>query len=134
LMHDIAKTLCLEDNCQHAEMGQKICVELGFPVLGDIVAEHVVLKNFSANLYKRGSFRAKEMVYYSDKRVRHDQIVSLTSRLDYILERYGNGNPVTEQHIRFNFKNTLTFEDHLFTFLDFSPEELDKHVSHIPFL
>jgi len=134
LLHDIAKTLCLKTDCYHAEMGEKICEELGFPKIGKIVAEHVLLKDFRGDLYERGVFGAKEMVYYSDKRVRHDQIVPLSSRLDYILKRYGNGNPVKENLIRLNFENTQTFEKHLFAFLDFRPEDLEQFITNIPFI
>jgi uncharacterized protein len=134
LMHDIAKTLCIKTNCNHAETGKKICIDLGFPEIGEIVAEHVLLKSFNEELYARGTFGAKEMVYYSDKRVRHDEIVPLSSRLDYILERYGDGNPTKEDLIRLNFKNTQLFEKHLFTFLDFHPEELEQHIAKEPFV
>ena len=72
LLHDIAKTICLETGCRHAETGQQMLEELGFPELGEIVAEHVVLKEFRKEHYKRGSFHPKEIVYYADKRVRHD--------------------------------------------------------------
>jgi len=34
---------------------------------------------------------AEKLVYYADKRVNHDQAVSLEERLKYLLERYGNG-------------------------------------------
>lgn len=134
LMHDIAKTLCLENGCLHAEQGRKICEELGYPELGEIVAEHVLLSEFNTELYMQGSFGPKEIVYYSDKRVRHDQIVSLAERLDYILERYGDNNPAKEERIRQNFRNTQIFEKHLFAFLSFPASELEQHISHKPFL
>lgn len=134
LMHDIAKTLCLKSDCQHAREGQRICQDLGYPELGEIVAEHVLLNNFNAKLYKQGLFGAKEIVYYSDKRVRHDQLVPLTARLDYILERYGDNNPDKEERIRQNFQNTQFFEQYLFDFLSFSADQLDQHMSHDLFL
>ena len=91
------------------------------------------LKNFSAGSYAVGLFGTKEMVFYSDKRVRHDQVVPLASRLEYILERYGKGDPAREHHIRLNFSQTLDFEKYLFRFLDFRPEEITKHMSREPF-
>ncbi len=130
LLHDIAKTLCIKTGCRHAEIGRQICVELGYPELSEIVAEHVVLKNFRADLYASGIFGTKEIVFYADKRVCHDQIVSLDGRLDYILGRYGDDNPAKELLIHQNFKQTLQFEKHLFSFLDFQPEEITNHISH----
>lgn len=134
LLHDIAKTLCLKTNCLHAEKGRDICIELGYPSMAEIVAEHVILKNFTGDLYKKGIFGAKELVFYADKRVLHDQVVSLGDRLDYILERYGNGDPAREQRIRENFDQALELESFLFSFLDFNPEEITQHMSHEQFL
>ena len=128
LLHDIAKTLCIKTGCHHAEIGRQICVDLGYPEIGDIVAEHVVLQHFHADLYHRGLFGAKELVYYADKRVRHDQVVPLASRLEYILERYGDGNPQKEKYIRLNFARTVDFEKFLFGFLDFKPDEVMPHL------
>lgn len=124
LLHDIAKTRCLHNNSHHAREGQLICEELGYPHIGEIVVEHVVLKNFNEQLYLEGIFGAKELVYYADKRVRHDQIVSLADRLDYIVERYGDGSTTKEERIRQNFSITIRFEELLFDHLDFVPENL----------
>ena len=129
LLHDIAKTLCIQTSCHHAEVGRQICVELGYPEIGEIVAEHVVLNNFNAELYRRGVFGTKEIVFYADKRVRHDQVVVLADRLVYILERYGDGNPQKEKFIKMNFQRTVDLEAMLFSFLDFTPEEVLFHMS-----
>ncbi len=129
LLHDIAKTICLKTNCRHAEEGKLICLELGYPELGEIVAEHVILNNFTAELYAQGIFGTKEIVFYADKRVRHDQVVSLADRLEYILERYGDNNPVREKLIHQNFNQALDFEKYFFNFLDILPEEISKYIS-----
>ncbi len=130
LLHDIAKTLCIKTGCRHAEIGRQICIDLGYPEVSEIVAEHVVLKNYNAHLYAQGIFGTKEMVFYADKRVLHDQVVSLSSRLEYILERYSDNNPATQHLIRQNFLQTVNFEKYLFSFLDFLPEEIAQHISH----
>lgn len=124
LLHDIAKTRCLKNNGHHAKDGQSICNELGYPHIGEIVLEHVVLKDFNEELYKKGEFGSKELVYYADKRVRHDQVVSLQERLDYIIERYGDGDRIKEEHITRNFSATLQFEKFLFVHLDFEPNNV----------
>lgn len=128
LLHDIAKTRCLKNNSHHAQDGKSICVELGFPEIGEIVLEHVVLKDFNGDLYQKGIFGAKELVYYADKRVRHDQVVTLDERLSYIIERYGNNEPVKEERIRQNFSATITFESFLFSYLNFQPEDLPHYL------
>ncbi|MBU1567631.1 MAG: HD domain-containing protein [Proteobacteria bacterium] len=131
LLHDIAKTLCIKTGCHHAEIGRQICVELGYPELGEIVAEHVVLHQFNADLYQQGIFGAKEMVFYADKRALHDQVVPLASRLEYLVERYSDGSPLKEQHIRLNFLKTIEFEQHLFSFLDLKPDDIIDHLAMI---
>lgn len=129
LLHDIAKTQCLKEMCKHAEIGQEICRDLGFPEIGEIVREHVILSDFSLERYRQGIFNAKELVYYADKRVRHDTVVTLDGRLEYILERYGDNNPVKEMMIITNFRRCQEFEQHLFSFLDFPPEELSNFIA-----
>lgn len=126
LLHDIAKTRCLSNNSHHAQDGQLICRELGFPEIGEIVLEHVVLHNFNEELYTKGVFGSKEIVYYADKRVRHDQVVTLAERLEYIIERYGDNDPSKEDRIQQNFSATIKFEQLLFSFLDFEPENLSE--------
>lgn len=129
LLHDIAKTLCIQTGCHHAKVGQQICTELGQPEIGKIVAEHVTLSSFNEPLYRRGIFSATELVYYADKRVMHDRVVELPSRLSYIIERYGRGEQAKEQYIRQNFKQTTEFEYLLFQFIDFTPGELPKKMT-----
>lgn len=129
LLHDIAKTLCLQSDCLHAQKGHDICMELGMPAIAEIVAEHVLLKDFCVNRYSQGNFFAKEIVYYADKRVRHDSIVSLDERLAYIIERYGQNKPDRLQRIEDNFQRCRTMEVHLFARLNFPPHELPARVA-----
>ncbi|MCB2218523.1 MAG: HD domain-containing protein [Desulfobulbaceae bacterium] len=128
LLHDIAKTRCLDGSCRHAEEGQLICEEHGYPEIGRIVREHVILSSFKPDRYRNGIFPAREIVYYADKRVRHDQIVSLQDRLDYIIERYSDHNPLIEQRIKDNFLTCQELEGYLFSFLPFSADRLADHV------
>jgi len=129
LLHDIAKTPCLGNRCNHAKVGRDICVEIGYPDIGEIVREHVVLYDFSPERYQRGNFLAKEIVYYADKRVRHDAVVTLEQRLEYILDIYGDSSEERHELIRKNFKRCQDMETHLFTFIDFPPEDLGNHFS-----
>jgi putative nucleotidyltransferase with HDIG domain len=128
LLHDIAKTRCLDGSCRHAEEGQLICEEHGYPEIGRIVGEHVILSSFTPDRYRNGIFPAREIVYYADKRVRHDQIVSLQDRLDYIIERYSGRNPLIEQRIKDNFLTCQELEEYVFSFLPFPADRLADHV------
>lgn len=129
LLHDIAKTPCLENRCDHARQGRDICLELGYPEVAEVVREHVILSEFSPNRYASGLFLAKELVYYADKRVRHEEIVSLEERLDYILERYGNNDASRHDLISENFDKCLQLETFLFASLVIQVDEIQEVVT-----
>ena len=134
LLHDIAKTPCLKNGCDHAREGAEICLQLGYPEIASIVEEHVILKDHDETRRSQGKFNAREIIYYADKRVRHEEIVSLDDRLEYILEHYGNGDPGMHKRIRINFNKCIELERYLFSFLPFSsiqlPEKVAQSSSH----
>lgn len=124
LLHDIAKTLCLDGSCDHARTGAEICRRKGYPEIAAIVEEHVILQDHNPDRYCKGLFSAREIVYYADKRVRHHEIVSLDERLEYIINNYGNNDARLHALIRANFEQCVQLESLLFKFLPFSPEQL----------
>jgi putative nucleotidyltransferase with HDIG domain len=128
LLHDIAKTPCLNEACNHATTGARICRELGYPEIAVIVEEHVILSDHDPDRYSRGVFSAREIVYYADKRVRHDEIVSLDDRLEYILKNYGNNDARRYALIRENFSRCVELEQFIFRFIDFPPEQLGAEI------
>ena len=105
-------------------MGGEICREHGFAEIAAIVEEHVRLRDFDPNRYDDGRFTAPEIVYYADKRVRHNVVVHLDERLEYIIDHYGRGNPVRHRLIQENFQSCLNLEEHLFRWLPFPPARL----------
>jgi putative nucleotidyltransferase with HDIG domain len=106
LLHDIGKTACLDNDDDHAARGLEICLAHNLKTIADIVAEHVILKNYAP----QNGFAEKEIVYYADKRVNHDKVVSLEERLDYILERYGMNNEVRCRAIKRNYARCQDLE------------------------
>jgi putative nucleotidyltransferase with HDIG domain len=120
LLHDIGKTSSLNSGEDHAEIGRQICVQNNLEEIADIVGEHIRLANYSLN----GRYSEKEIVFYADKRVNHDKIVSLKERLAYLIERYGGNQEGLEDAIRINFDLCKAVEKKLFTRLDFGPESL----------
>ncbi len=133
LLHDIAKTKCLAEGCDHAEVGAEICIQHGFIDVAEIVREHVLLKKFKEDRYKNGIFLAKELIFYADKRVMHDTIVTLTERLEYILERYGKDDPTRHKIIRFNFAKCHNLETWLCKFTDSTRSQLLTGIKLIPY-
>jgi len=134
LLHDIAKTKCLDGSCQHAELGMILCSDHDYPEVGRIVGEHVIMSSFDRDGYLLGNFPAREIVYYADKRVRHNEIVSLDKRLDYIIDKYSRGSEYVKKRIRDNFALCLEFESYLFSFLPFETGELSQRVNPAPFI
>jgi uncharacterized protein len=92
LLHDITKTRSLKTREHHDISGRQLLAELGFSAIGAMVEEHVVLKGFQSG----GDLLAKELVYYADKRVMHDRIVTVAERVADLIIRYGT----TEERIQ----------------------------------
>ena len=122
LMHDIAKSLCLHSKEDHAAKGAEICLENDLEEIAGIVGEHIRLKNFE----KTAAISEREVVYYADKRVNHDTIVSLNDRLGYLLAQYGRNEEWICERIRDNFRQCREVERKLFKKLAFAPEGLNS--------
>lgn len=129
LLHDIAKTQSLASDGDHAEMGADLCRRHGFDEVADIVGQHVILDN---GVPERPGER--EIVYYADKRVMHENIVGLDKRLTYILERYGRGDSRLCRRIEDNFNNCRLVEKKLFALLPYSPEDVAGLINGHPFV
>ena len=126
LMHDIGKTFCLDNDRNHATLGSDICLRHDLHELAPLVVQHVVL---DAASFPDTPLSAKELVYYADKRVTHDQIVSLDQRLVYILDRYGQNDPHRFAAIRKNFERCRMIEEAIFKGLDFGPDDLQERLA-----
>lgn len=112
LLHDITKTRSLQTREHHDVSGGRLLAELGFPTIGAMVEEHVVLKDFQAY----GDLLEKELVFYADKRVMHDRIVTVEERVDDLIVRYGT----TEERIRLinaNFAQLCRLEEKINSFV-----------------
>lgn len=124
LLHDIGKTPALASGENHAETGMRICIENNMEEIAPIVREHVRMKNYELE----GIYCEKEIVFYSDKRVNHDKIVSLNERMAYIIDRYALGKADLREAIRQNFLLCSKIEEKLFRKLAFTPESLHRMV------
>jgi len=125
LLHDIGKTASLQTGQDHSELGRQICLNNHLDEIASIVAEHVRLKVYSLN----EGFSEKEIVFYADKRVKHDQVVSLNERLAYIIERYSRGREQMSRAIKENFSLCRQIQEKLFRILPFSPDALAGRVA-----
>jgi len=124
LMHDIGKSLCLNSKADHAAKGSEICIQNNLSEIADIVGEHIKLKRYEPE----GAVMDGEIVYYADKRVNHDKVVSLDERLEYLLMRYANNKDTIGRLIRKNFRECREVEKKLFARLNFRPEDLAEMI------
>jgi putative nucleotidyltransferase with HDIG domain len=127
LLHDIGKTACLDNDRDHADLGRDICLEHGLAELAGIVGEHVHLRDNHLPVLTES-----EIVFYADKRVTHDRVTSLEERHQYILERYGNNDPVRLAAIRDNCRKWWDIEAALFAILPFDPAEVGNLIDADP--
>lgn len=122
LLHDITKTRSFETAEPHAFTGAELLGEWGYPDVGNIVGQHVRLNEY----FRTSVPLEEEIVNYADKRVLHDQIVSLEERMDYIMRKYGNKTEENRQRILWLWEKTKELEEKFFKNIPFPPEDLKK--------
>ncbi len=97
LLHDITKTRSIETGERHDLTGAELLRTLGFPSVAYIVEQHLFFTDFNAE----GRLEEREIVYYADKCVMHDEVVSVHKRVDDLIARYG----ITEERREMILKN-----------------------------
>lgn len=123
LLHDIAKTQCLGTSRRHDQEGEQLMLDLGYPELAYLVGVHVRLPN-------PHPIDESFIVYYADKRVKHDAIVGLPQRFAYIAERYGKDDDALLVLIDKGHMRAVAAERELFALFkpDQTPESLEACV------
>lgn len=119
LLHDIGKYPCILDGSgYHDVRGEQILVQEGFSQVARIVVQHVVLRG-----PKDSPIREEHVLFYSDKRVVHDELVSLEDRFVYLERTYGKSSKAVEGLMAMK-RETLRLESEIFLLLDFGPEDV----------
>ncbi len=126
LLHDIAKTACLANGGQHAQLGAQWLAEQGYPAVAEIVREHVWLSRHPAEPWP---LREVEIVNYADKRVLHDQVVSLRHRFADLRRRYGR-TPEILARLQQNEERSLVLEAKIFAHLQHTPADLADLIAY----
>ncbi len=126
LLHDITKTRSFTTGEIHSETGAGLLSNLGYPEIGDIIRQHVILDDDILS----NTVTEPEIVNYADKRVLHDRVVSLDKRLAYIQEKYGY-LPDFNQRVKVMWDKTILLERKLFKGLPFTPNELKDQVEQV---
>ncbi len=121
LLHDIAKARGLSTGERHEDVGARMLADWGYASLSPIVQEHVMLDP----AILRGPITESLIVNYADKRVKHDQVVSLSDRFFDLIGRYAK----TSEHrtwLREKFDLYLQLEARIFEHLTINPDELGR--------
>ena len=86
MLHDIAKTYCIRHGGNHSQLGGAWTMEMtGNPAIALGVTHHVYWP-FALDLDR---YFTPLAVLYADKRVNHDRIVSIETRFEDLVKRYG---------------------------------------------
>ncbi|MCX8116333.1 MAG: HDIG domain-containing protein [Desulfobacterota bacterium] len=123
LLHDLTKTECLRTKEDHALTGSRVLKEMGYHRLGEVVAAHIHLSK-PMDPYRVSE---EEVVNYADKRVRHDQIVSLEERFEDLKGRYGMNERAIELLDALK-EATFAVERKIFSFLEMDPDRLEAYL------
>jgi len=125
LLHDLGKTACLGTLKNHAEWGAVVLDDLGYHHVAQVVREHVYLDGDRLDLRP---FREAEVVNYADKRVLHDEVVTLQTRFADLKVRYGR-TPEALARIHATETRSQALEDKIFASLGLTPSDL-LHLNH----
>lgn len=119
LLHDIKKYEAIIKGVNHALAGYSLLKNLGYPEVASIIKAHVYL---DLNTLK-GPVNEEEIVYYTDKRVKHEEIVGLEERFSDLKKRYGK---TLRSQIRIHFLEKISYvvENRIFKGLSFGPDKL----------
>jgi putative nucleotidyltransferase with HDIG domain len=116
MLHDISKMDSIRTGSNHAMMGGRLLDQLGCPEIAWIIRQHVRLESMELN--------EAMVVNYADKRVMHDQVVSLSRRFVDLMERYGR-DEMKRQRIYEMYSKALETEKTIIGASGIEPERLN---------
>ena len=117
LLHDIGKVSSLETGENHAALGAQMIDGIVAPAIARIVAEHISLDSSQV----AGPVTESLIVNYSDKRVRHDQVVLIEERYLDLIERYAKA-PSHVLFLRHKLDLCSALERTIFSHLTITPD------------
>jgi putative nucleotidyltransferase with HDIG domain len=117
LLHDVGKMSGLRSGEDHAALGAKMLDGIVDPAVVRIVGEHISLDSSQVN----GAVTESLVVNYSDKRVRHDEVVSIEERYRDLIQRYAKA-PQQAQLLLEKLDLYLALERTIFSHLPIMPK------------
>ncbi len=116
LLHDVGKFPSLKTGKDHAVLGAQMLDGIVDPAIAGIIRDHISLDSSQV----AGPVTESLIVNYSDKRVRHDQVVSIQERYQDLVARYAK-SPLHEQFLRKKFDLYAALERTIFSHLTITP-------------
>jgi uncharacterized protein len=117
LLHDIAKAQSLTTGERHETLGARMLHQSGHLLLSSMVQDHV-----SMDLIRlHGPITESIIVNYADKRVKHDEIVTLKERFVDLIQRYSK-TLQQRAHLHSKYKIYLKLEHKIFKHLELQPD------------
>jgi len=107
----------------HADVACGALVEDGYYKTGEVIRLHRI----RAIMEESEKFSVLEVaiLYYADKRVKHDEVVSLAERFKDGRERYGHSNTDDEKSFFMEIEKVCTeLEQQIFNLIDLNPEDI----------
>ncbi len=117
LLHDVGKEPTLATGHDHAQVGAEMLVGIVAPAVVRIVREHILLEPVQVE----GPLTESILVNYSDKRVMHEQVVSVQARYNDLIARYAK-TPFHRQRLLEKLKLYLALEEKIFSHLAIDPQ------------
>ncbi len=116
LLHDVGKERTLKTGEDHALVGAEMLAGIVTPATARIVREHIFLEPH----HVEGQLSEAILVNYSDKRVMHEQVVSVQTRYHDLIERYAK-TPVHHRRLLEKLELYLALERKIFSHLSIEP-------------
>lgn len=118
LLHDLVKISHKEN---HETAAYQILTGIGEPILAEIVKKHAYL-SLAAKKEDKPTTWEEKLIYYADKRVLHDKVVSIKERIEDGRTRYFKGKITKEDK---NVEKTLfELEAEICTYAKIKPEDI----------
>jgi len=95
MLHDLDKIKTLNSTGNHGQIAAVFLEQQGFPMVGEIVREHIMSTILDPDADKR-SWEVK-LVYFCDKLAEGDQLVPFNQRLSALFERYPHYRSTMQQ-------------------------------------
>lgn len=109
LLHDLDKASTLHETGAHGKVAAAALEKLNMHSVAEIVRKHPVECILSGEL----KTIEEKIVFYADKLVTDDRIVTLEERFEYLRKRYGLKNKQLMKIINEGYKKTVELEKEL---------------------